>query len=173
MAADNRTLARFDLIGIPPAPRGVAQIEVTFDIDANGIVHVSAKDLGTGKEQNIEVKVSSGLSQEEIDDMLKVAEEQALTDAEKKDSVRTRNEAEILSYSTEQTLKEHGDRIPEQDKEKIELSLAELKELLKKSDSDPDEIRKLSQNLSTAVYKIAEMMYHSSSAEESVAGDGS
>ena len=171
MATDNRTMARFDLVGIPPAPRGVAQIEVTFDIDANGIVHVSAKDLGTGKEQNIEVKVSSGLSQEEIDDMLKVAEEQALTDAEKKDSARTRNEAEILTYSTEQTLKEHGDRIPEQDKEKIELSLAELKKLLKKSDSDPDEIRKLSQNLSTAVYKIAEMMYHSSSAEEYVAED--
>ncbi|MBN2184409.1 MAG: molecular chaperone DnaK [Candidatus Krumholzibacteriota bacterium] len=171
MAADNRTLARFDLVGIPPAPRGVAQIEVTFDIDANGIVHVSAKDLGTGKVQNIEVKVSSGLSQEEIDGMLKEAEEQALNDAEKKDSVRTRNEAEILTYSTEQTLKEHGSRIPEQDKEKIELSLAELKELLKEPDSDSDEIKKSSQNLSAAVYKIAELMYHSTSSEEYVVED--
>ena len=115
--------------------------------------------------------MSSGLSKEEIDGMLKEAEEQALNDAEKKDSVRTRNEAEILSYSTEQTLKEHGDRIPEQDKEKIELSLAELKELLKESDSDPDEIRKSSQNLSAAVYKIAELMYHSTSSEEYVVED--
>ncbi|MBN2071556.1 MAG: molecular chaperone DnaK [Candidatus Krumholzibacteriota bacterium] len=171
MAKDNRTLARFDLVGIPPAPRGVAQIEVTFDIDANGIVHVSAKDLGTGKEQKIEVKVSSGLSQDEIDNMVKSAEEHAISDAEKKDSVRTINEAQILIYSTEQTLKEHGDRIPQDDKENIELSLGELRELLKEKDADTDEIRKSSQKLSAAVYKIAELMYHSSTSEEYVMDD--
>ncbi len=162
MSSDNRTMARFDLVGIPPAPRGVAQIEVTFDIDANGIVHVSARDLGTGKEQKIEVKVSSGLSQEKIDDMVKDSEEHALEDAEKKDVARVWNEAEILTYSTEQTIREHGDKVPKEDIDHIELALAELKELMKKKDTDIDSIRKSSQKLSAAVYKIAELMYHSS-----------
>ncbi|MBU8920442.1 MAG: molecular chaperone DnaK [Bacteroidales bacterium] len=162
MARDNRTLARFDLVGIPPAPRGVAQIEVGFDIDANGIVHVSAKDLGTGKEQKIEVKVSSGLSQNDIDEMIKAAEEHAIEDSEKKDLIRIRNEAEILIYSTEQTLKEHGDKITGSDEERIMTCLQELKDLLAEDSPDSDEIRKSSQSLSAAVYKIAELMYHSS-----------
>lgn len=160
LAKDNRTLARFDLVGIPPAPRGVPQIEVTFDIDANGIVHVSAKDLGTGKEQKIEVKVSSGLSQEEIDRMIKEAEEHAVEDIKKKEAVKIRNDAEILIYSTEQTLAEHLDIVDESDRMIIEDALAELKSLLEKSD-DLDEIKKATEKLSTAVYKIAELMYNS------------
>jgi len=160
LAKDNRTLARFDLVGIPPAPRGVPQIEVTFDIDANGIVHVSAKDLGTGKEQKIEVKVSSGLSQEEIDKMIKEAEEHALEDIQKREAVKIRNDAEILIYSTEQTLSEHLDVIDDNDKRMIEDALADLKSLLEKSE-DLDEIKKATEKLSTAVYKIAELMYNS------------
>jgi molecular chaperone DnaK len=161
LAKDNRTLARFDLVGIPPAPRGVPQIEVSFDIDANGIVHVSAKDLGTGKEQKIEIKVSSGLSEEEIERMIKEAEEHALEDEVRREKVKIRNEAEILLYSTEQTLEEHGDSISDDDKESIKNSLAELKEKLE-SEEEPDEIRKATEKLSTAVYKIAELMYNTS-----------
>jgi len=160
LAKDNRTLARFDLVGIPPAPRGVPQIEVTFDIDANVIVHVSAKDLGTGKEQKIEVKVSSGLSQEEIDRMVKEAEEHAIEDMQKKEAVKVRNDAEILIYSTEQTLSEHLDVIDDSDRRIIEDALAELKSLLEKSE-DIEEIKRATEKLSTAVYKIAELMYNS------------
>jgi len=170
LAKDNRTLARFDLVGIPPAPRGVPQIEVTFDIDANGIVHVSAKDLGTGKEQKIQVKVSSGLTQEEIDRMVKDAEEHSEEDVRKKEAVKIRNEAEILIYSTEQTLKEHSDVIDGTDKRVIEDALGDLKELMEKDDADLDEIKKATEKLSTAVYKIAELMYNSS-ADEGFIGD--
>jgi len=170
LAKDNRTLARFDLVGIPPAPRGVPQIEVTFDIDANGIVHVSAKDLGTGKEQKIQVKVSSGLTQEEIDRMVKDAEEHAEEDMRKKEAVKVRNEAEILIYSTEQTLKEHSDVIDENDKRVIEEALSDLKELMEKDDVDLGEVRKATEKLSTAVYKIAELMYNSS-ADKGFIGD--
>ena len=112
-------------MGIPPAPRGVPQIEVSFDIDANGIVHVSAKDLGTGKVQNIEVKVSSGLSEDQIERMIQDAQEHAAEDEAKRQSVRIRNEAEILVYSTEQTLQEHADKIDEED-------IKRLRELIKK-----------------------------------------
>ncbi len=171
MARDNRTMARFDLVGIPPAPRGVAQIEVTFDIDANGIVHVSAKDLGTGKEQKIEIKVSSGLSRDDIEMMVSDAETHAIEDAEKKDIVRVRNEAEILLYSTEQTLSEHGDRIPDNDKDRITRHMQELKDLMKGESPDPGEIRKATQSLSAAVYKIAELMYHSTASDGFIAGD--
>ncbi len=166
LSKDNRTLARFDLVGIPPAPRGVAQIEVTFDIDANGIVHVSAKDLGTGKEQKIEVKVSSGISQDEIDTMVKDAEEHALDDEVKKGEIRITNEAEILIYSTEQTLKEHGEMMPEDDRGMIKDNLADLKKLMKSKDADIDEIRKSTEKLSASVYKIAELMYNTSSSDD-------
>jgi len=161
LAKDNRTLARFDLVGIPPAPRGVPQIEVAFDIDANGIVHVSAKDLGTGKEQKIQVKVSSGLSDDQIDRMIKDAEEHAAEDEEKRQSVKVRNEAEILVYSTEQTLVEHADKIDKDERESITVSLEKLKELLKNQNADPTDLRKATEALSTAVYRIAELMYNS------------
>ncbi|UCF04451.1 MAG: molecular chaperone DnaK [bacterium] len=168
MAKDNRTLARFDLVGLPPAPRGVPQIEVAFDIDANGIVHVSAKDLGTGKEQEIEVKVSSGLSDNEIDNMLREAEEHALEDEAKKMTVRLKNEAETLIYSTEQTVFDHGDDIPSDDKTRITTALSQLKDLMKKKgdDEDIDEIKKATEALSAAVYKIAELMYQSTADSE-------
>ena len=160
MAKDNRTLARFDLVGIPPAPRGVVQIEVTFDIDVDGIMHVYAKDLGTGKEQNIQIKVASGLSEDDVERMVKDAEEHAFEDEKKRKVARVRNEAEILLYSTEKTLEEHASMIPDDDKIVIEGSVHELSELIKSEDSDPEDIRKSAENLSTAVYKIAELMYH-------------
>ncbi|HER42884.1 MAG TPA: molecular chaperone DnaK [Candidatus Eisenbacteria bacterium] len=166
MANDNRTLARFDLVGLPPAPRGVVQIEVTFDIDADGIMHVSAKDLGTGKEQKIQIKVASGLSEDDVDRMIKDAEEHAMEDGQKKRVARVRNEAEILIYSTEKTLEEHLDMIPENDRVVIEGSLQELKDLVNNPESEPEDIRKSAENLSTAVYKIAELMYHHATATD-------
>jgi molecular chaperone DnaK len=168
LSKDNRTLARFDLVGIPPAPRGVPQIEVTFDIDANGIVHVSAKDLGTGKEQKIQVKVSSGLSDDQIDRMIKDAEEHAAEDEEKRQSVKVRNEAEILVYSTEQTLTEHADKIDDNDRESITASLEKLKELLENQHADPADLRRATESLSAAVYRIAELMYNSTASEDFV-----
>jgi molecular chaperone DnaK len=170
MAKDNRTLARFDLVGIPTAPRGVPQIEVSFDIDANGIVHVSAKDLGTGKEQNIQVKVSSGLSQEEIDRMVHDAEEHAVDDESKRGSVKVRNEAEVLIYSAEQTLKDHGDSVSANDRETIEESLKALKDLVADSSSQADDIKRASERLSIAVYKIAELMYNASANKDFAGG---
>ena len=167
MAKDNRTLARFDLVGILPAPRGVVQIEVTFDIDADGIMHVSAKDLGTGKEQNIQIKVASGLSEDDVERMVKDAEEHALEDEQKKRVARVRNEAEILIYSTEKTLEEHSDMIPDDDRVVIEGGLQDLKKLIKNEDSDSEDIRKAAENLSTGVYKIAELMYHHASSTDS------
>ena len=171
LSKDNRTLARFDLVGIPPAPRGIPQIEVSFDIDANGIVHVSAKDLGTNKEQNIEVKVSSGLSDDQIERMVQDAQEHAAEDEEKRQSVRIRNEAEILVYSTEQTLQEHADKIDDRDREGISASLEKLKELLKDTNADLDDVRKASESLSAAVYRIAELMYNSTSGDGFTGGE--
>ena len=171
LSKDNRTLARFDLVGIPPAPRGIPQIEVSFDIDANGIVHVSAKDLGTNKEQNIEVKVSSGLSDDQIERMVQDAQEHAAEDEEKRQSVRIRNEAEILVYSTEQTLQEHADKIDDSDREGIIASLEKLKELLKDTNADLDDVRKASESLSAAVYRIAELMYNSTSGDGFTGGE--
>ena len=171
MARDNRTLARFDLVGIPPAPRGVVQIEVIFDIDADGIMHVYAKDLGTGKEQNIQIKVASGLSEEDVERMVKDAEEHAIEDEQKRKVTRVRNEAEILLYSTEKTLEEHADMIPDDDRINIEGSMHELKDLIRGEDSDPEDIRKSAENLSTAVYKIAELMYHHATTDDDSYGE--
>jgi molecular chaperone DnaK len=160
LAKDNRTLARFDLVGIPTAPRGVPQIEVSFDIDANGIVHVSAKDLGTGKEQKIQIKVSSGLHREEIDRMVRDAEEHAAEDETKRGVVKVRNEAEVLIYSAEQTMREHGESVSQSDRETIEDALATLKALVGKQDADTDELKRAIERLSIAVYRIAELMYN-------------
>ena len=123
MAADNKTLGRFQLTGIPPAPRGVPQIEVTFDIDANGIVNVSAKDLGTGKEQKITITASTNLSEEEIQQAVKEAERYAEEDKKRREAVEAKNNADALIYNTEKTLKEMGDKISSADKEKLKLSL--------------------------------------------------
>lgn len=157
MAIDNRTLGRFDLVGIPPAPRGIPQIEVSFDIDADGIVHVSAKDLGTGKEQSIKIQTSSGLSEQEIDKMVKDAEAHAEEDKVKEELIKARNEADHLVYSTEKTLKEYGDKVSEDEKKTINEKIESLKSVLT-SDS-AETINKAKEELIQASHKLAEEMY--------------
>ena len=168
MADQNRTLGRFDLVGIPPAPRGVPQIEVTFDIDANGIVHVSAKDLGTGKEQHIQITSSSGLSEDEINRMVKDAEANAESDKKKRESIDAKNEADSLVYSTEKTLKDMGDKVSAGDKSSIEAALNDLKEALK--GDNIEDIKKKTETLKQASYKIAEEMYKAQAAQQGAAG---
>ena len=157
MASQNRTLGNFDLVGIPPAPRGVPQIEVTFDIDANGIVHVSAKDLGTGKEQHIRIESSSGLSESEIDRMVKEAEVNAENDKKEREKVEVRNEADSMIYQTEKTLKEMGDKVNAADKQRIEEAVAALKKAIEGGDTA--DIKSKTEALQQAAYKIAEEMY--------------
>jgi molecular chaperone DnaK len=157
MAAQNRTLGNFDLVGIPPAPRGVPQIEVTFDIDANGIVHVSAKDLGTGKEQHIQITSSSGLSEEEINRMVQDAEANAAADKAKREEIDAKNEADSLVYQTEKTLKEMGDKISSADKQKIEDAVAALKKAIESGNIS--DIKAKTEELKQASYKMAEEMY--------------
>ncbi len=170
MATQNRTLGKFDLIGIPSAPRGVPQVEVTFDIDANGIVHVSAKDLGTGKEQKIRIESSSGLSDADIDKMVHEAEAHAEEDKKERARIDARNEADSLVYSTEKSLKEYGDKISAEDKATIESSIAELKVLLENQSSSAEELKAKSEALQQAAYKLAEEVYKNTSAQEG--GDG-
>merc|ERR1712010_161369 len=134
MASDNKSLGNFELVGIAPAPRGVPQIEVTFDIDANGIVNVSAKDKGTGKEQKIQIQASGGLSDEEIEKMVKDAEANKDADKKKRETVDARNQADSLVFSTEKSLKEHGDKVSAEEKLAIEKGISELKESLKGTD---------------------------------------
>ena len=157
MAHDNRTLGRFDLMGIPPAPRGVPQIEVSFDIDANGIVHVSAKDLGTGKEQAIRIEASSGLAEDEIDKMVRDAEQHADEDKKRRELIEARNTADTLAYSTEKTLKEHGDKVGESDRKAVEDALAKLRDVM--AGEDVDAIKAAMEALSKASHKLAEIMY--------------
>ena len=163
MADQNRTLGRFDLVGIPAAPRGVPQIEVTFDIDANGIVHVSAKDMGTGKEQHIQIQSSSGLSEDEINRMVKDAEANAEADKKKRETIDARNEADSLVYQTEKTLKDLGDKVSAADKEAIEKASNELKEALK--GDNVEDIKAKTEALKQASYKIAEEMYKQQAAQ--------
>ncbi len=157
MASDNRTLGKFDLVGIPPAPRGVPQIEVTFNIDANGILNVSAKDLGTGKEQAIRITPSSGLSEDEIKKMQKDAELHAEEDKKKKEKIEAKNHADTLVYSTEKALKDYGDKVDGDTKKKIEEKLEELKKVL--SSDDIEAIKKASDELNEASMKLGEVMY--------------
>ena len=163
MSVYNRTLGRFDLLGIPPAPRGLPQIEVTFDIDANGIVHVSAKDLGTGKEHKIRIESSSGLSDTEIDEMVKDAESNAEEDKTKKESVETRNNADSLVYSTEKSLEEYGDSVSAEDREAIQSAIDKLKETLKSENIEA--IKADTEALTTASHKLAEAMYAKAAAD--------
>ncbi len=157
MAAYNKTLGRFELVGIPPAPRGMPQIEVTFDIDANGIVNVSAKDLGTGKEQSIKITASSGLSEEEIDRLVKDAELHAEEDKKKRELVDARNAADSLIYATEKSIKEAGDKLDAGTKGQIETSIANLKKAMEGEDTA--EIKRLSEELTQASHKLAEVLY--------------
>ena len=162
MAADNKSLGRFDLVGIPPAPRGVPQIEVTFDIDANGIVHVSAKDLGTNKEQKIQITATTNLSKEEIEKMQQEAEKHAEEDKKKKEEIETINSADALVYSTENLFKENKDKLDKTKTESIEKKIEELKKLLAEEKKDvakikekTDEINKDIQEVSSELYKKA------------------
>ncbi len=157
MARDNKTLGNFELSGIPSAPRGLPQIEVTFDIDANGIVHVSAKDLGTGKEQSISITASSGLSKEEVDKMVRDAEAHADEDKKKREAIEARNQADSMVYSTEKSLKEFGDKIDAVEKGTIENKLAELKKLMEGEDAEA--IKKATEELAQASHKLAEAVY--------------
>ncbi|MBO5731816.1 MAG: molecular chaperone DnaK [Treponema sp.] len=168
MAAQNRTLGRFDLVGIPAAPRGVPQIEVTFDIDANGIVHVSAKDLGTGKEQSVRIESSSGLSESEIDRMVKEAEANAEADKREREKVEVRNEADSLVYATEKSMNELGDKVAGADKQKIEDAIAALKRALE--GDNVEEIKAKTEELKQASYKIAEEVYKQQQAAGAGAG---
>ena len=159
MASDNKILGNFELVGLPPAPRGTPQIEVTFDIDANGIVNVSAKDKGTGKEQKIQIQASGGLSEEEIQKMVKEAEANKEADKKKRDSVDAKNQADSLVFSTEKSLKEHGDKISAEEKKAIEDGIADLKKSLE--GADIEDIKKKTQNLIQVSMKLGEAVYKS------------
>ncbi|SLN17772.1 Chaperone protein DnaK [Roseivivax jejudonensis] len=165
MASDNKMLGQFNLEDIPPAPRGMPQIEVTFDIDANGIVHVAAKDKGTNKEQKITIQASGGLSDEDIDKMVKDAEENAEADKKRRDLVDARNQAESLIHSTEKSMEEHGDKVDPSTIEAIELAIAALKDELENDDAE--KIRAGIQNVTEAAMKLGEAIYKSQSAEGS------
>ena len=159
MASQNRTLGTFDLVGSPAAPRGVPQIEVTFDIDANGIVHVSAKDLGTGKEQSIQIQSSSGLDDSEIDRMVKDAEAHAEEDKKERERIDTRNNADSLVYQTEKAMKDYGDKVDASSKAAIESALADLKAVRANQSASVEEIKAKTEALQQASYKLAEEMY--------------
>jgi molecular chaperone DnaK len=163
MAADNKLLGQFDLVGIPPAPRGVPQVEVTFDIDANGIVAVQAKDKATGKEQQIRIQASGGLGKDDIEKMVKDAEAHAAEDKKRRELVESRNQAEALIHSTEKTLKENGDKIPAADKEAIEKALADLKSAT--AGEDVGQIRAKSETLAQAAMKAGEALYKAQGAQ--------
>ena len=159
IAADNKLLGQFDLVGIPPAPKGTPQIEVTFDIDANGIVKVSAKDKATGKEHQIQIKASGGLSDEDIEKMVKDAEANADSDKKKIEAIEARNNADSIVHSTEKSVKEHGSKIPKEDKEKIEKSLEALKEVLKDEKSETSIIKEKTDALIQDSMKLGEIIY--------------
>src|SRR5919106_3205666 len=168
MASDNKILGQFDLVGIPPAPRGVPQIEVTFDIDANGIVNVSAKDKGTGKEQQIRIQASGGLNEAEIERMVKEAEEHAEEDRKRKEQIEARNHADSLIYTTEKSLKEHGDKLGAGDRQAIENAISDLRGVLDSADAAT--LRSKTENLAQLAMKLGEAMYRAQA--ESAAGDG-
>jgi molecular chaperone DnaK len=169
MAADNMTLGNFQLTGIPAAPRGVPQIEVTFDIDANGIVNVSAKDLGTGKEQSIQIKSSSGLSEDEINKLVREAEAHASEDKKKQESIEARNQADNLIYATEKSLKDLGDKVDPSTKADVEAKTAALKKAMEGTDTDA--IKKAADDLSQASHKLAEQLYKDAQAQQSAQTD--
>ena len=168
MARDNKLLGQFDLIGIPPAPRGMPQIEVTFDIDANGIVNVSAKDKATGKEQNIRIQASGGLKDDDIEKMIKEAEQHAEEDKKIKEAIEARNHADAMIHETEKQLKEHGDKIGSSEKEGIEKAVQELKDVL--DSNDADRIKEKTNALTQASLKLGEAMYKASQAQSAEAG---
>ena len=170
MAADNKLLGQFDLVGIPPAPRGVPQIEVTFDIDANGIVNVSAKDKGTGKEHQIRIQASGGLSDADIEKMVKDAEANAEADKKRRDAVEAKNQAESLIHSTEKSLKDYGDKVSADDKKAIEDAVAALKTAVEGEDGE--DIKAKTQTLAEVSMKLGQAMYEASQAAEGASAEG-
>lgn len=170
LAIYNRTLGRFDLVGIPPAPRGIPQVEVTFDIDANGIMHVSAKDLGTGKEQSIKIESSSGLSNDEIDKMKKDADIHAADDKKNRELIEAKNKADGIIYSTEKSLKDYGDKLGPDDRAKIEKAIENCREALKSDDLD--RINKSAEEVVNSSHKLAEELYKKTTAESSGTATG-
>ena len=169
MAADNKLLGQFDLVGIPPSPRGMPQVEVTFDIDANGIVNVSAKDKATGKEQQIRIQASGGLSDSDIDKMVKDAEAHASEDKQRKTLVEARNQADAMIHATEKNLKEYGDQVPAADKQAIEQAVTDLREVL--DGDDAEAIKTKTEALGQASMKLGEAMYKASQAEAGSSDD--
>ena len=165
MAADNKMLGQFDLVGIPPAPRGVPQIEVTFDIDANGIVNVSAKDKGTGKEHQIRIQASGGLSDDDIEQMIKDAESNAEADKARRDAVEAKNQAESLIHSTEKSLADYGDKVGEEDRNAISDALAALKAAVEAEEPDAEDIKAKTQTLAEVSMKLGQAMYEAQQAE--------
>lgn len=159
MAADNKMLGQFDLVGIPPAPRGVPQIEVTFDIDANGIVNVSAKDKATGKEQNIAIQSSGGLSDDEIEKMVQDAEANAAADEERRAAIDAKNDADSLVHNTEKTFDEHKEKLSAEDQTEVEEALKECKAILEDDDATVETIKEKSDALQQAAMKIGQAMY--------------
>lgn len=170
IAANNKTLGRFQLVGIPPAPRGIPQIEVAFDIDANGIVHVSAKDMGTGKEQSIKITASSGLSEEEIDKLVKDAEIHAEDDKKKRELVDAKNMADSMIYTTEKSVKEAGDQLDETTKGNINQAIDNLRKAMEGDNTE--EIKRLTEELTQASHKLAETLYAKASQEQAQAAGG-
>ena len=170
MAANNKLLGNFDLAGIPPAPRGVPQVEVTFDIDANGIVQVSAKDKGTGKEQQIRIQASGGLSDADIEKMVKEAEQNAEGDKKKREAVEAKNQAESLIHSTEKSVKEYGDKVSAEDKGAIEAAIVELRAVI--DGEDGELIKEKTEALAQASMKLGEAMYKASQAEAEAKANG-
>jgi molecular chaperone DnaK len=166
MAADNKLLGQFNLVGLPPAPRGVPQVEVAFDIDANGIVNVSAKDKATGKEQNIVIQSSGGLSDDDIERMTREAEENVEADKRRKESIEAKNDADSLIYGTEKSVSEHGEKLSDEDKKAIEDAIADLKSTLENDDADPDEIKEKTATLNTAQMKIGQAIYGTGEGEQ-------
>jgi molecular chaperone DnaK len=169
MARDNKLLGVFHLIGIPPAPRGMPQIEVTFDIDANGILHVTAKDKATGKENKIKIQASSGLTEQEIQRMVKDAEENAEEDRKAHELVEARNQCDHMVHSVRKSLKEHGDKVGADEKANIEKALKEAEESLKSDDKDA--IQAKTQALAQVAHKLAEQMYKEEQAKQQPAGE--
>ena len=168
MARDNRTLGRFHLVGIPPAPRGVPQVEVAFDIDANGILNVSARDLATGKQQAITITASSGLAKDEIERMVREAEVHAEEDRQRRQEIEVRNQADSLVYTTERTLREHGEKLPENDRRAVEDALNDVREALK--GDNLDRIKTTSEKLTQASHRIAEILYREAQAKQQADG---
>ena len=174
MAADNKVLGQFDLVDLPRAPRGMPQVDVTFDIDANGIVNVSAKDKATGKEQQIRIQASGGLSDSDIDDMVKDAESHAEEDKKRREGVEVRNSADALVHGSEKNLKEYGDKVPDEDRQAIEDAVKDLKDALEDEDADPEALQAKTEALSEVSMRLGEAMYKASQEEAAAAeaGDG-